>query len=241
LISLNNFKPEDKVFLAVFVLLFGIVILNIATGYLGFLFQSPSGVTSPFAIISSASILFCFILWGFVKLTRNQLRDKKLGVKGISSLMYVKTAKIIGLRKPSLRGSVFIIGCLIVGVFVNLFTLLILARLGLGTLYRVTNPTLYTYVSNLVVPPIFEEFIYRGIYLGVFLKLFGSSPKFAIIGLIMSSFTFAWIHPSEPFVKLVGGFLLGSVYLVRWKKNIVACSATHFGFNLIGTFLLLVI
>ena len=237
---MSKLRPEDKVFLSVFVLLFAVVILNLATGDLSFLFQAPPNVTSLFAIISSVSILFYFILWGFAKLTRNRLQDKKLGLRGVSSLMYAKTANLIGLRKPSLRDSLFIIICLFVGIFVNLFTLLILARLGVGTLYRVINPTLCTYVSNLVVPPIFEEFIYRGIYLGVFLKLFGNSPKYAVVGLVMSSFTFAWIHPSEPLVKLVGSFLLGSVYLTRLKKNLVASMATHLGFNLVGTFFILV-
>ncbi|MEM3490351.1 MAG: CPBP family intramembrane glutamic endopeptidase, partial [Nitrososphaerota archaeon] len=193
----------------------------------------------------SVSILFYLILWGFVKL-RDQLKDKKLEVREVSSLMDVKTANLIGLRKPSLRDSLFIIICLFVGIIINFFVLLILVRLGVGTLYYVINPTLYTYVSNLLVPPIFEELIYRGIYLGVFIKIFGNSPKYAVVGLVMSSFTFtrihpfAWNHPSEPLVKLIGGFLLGSVYLIRWKKNLAASMATHLGLNLVGTFFILV-
>jgi membrane protease YdiL (CAAX protease family) len=109
--------------------------------------------------------------------------------------------------------------------------------LGIGKLQYLVGQTPYTYLSVLVVPPILEEFVYRGIYLGVFLKLFGNKPEYASVGLIMSAFTFAYTHQFLPLFKLVGAFLLGFVYLFGWKKNIIASSAAHYGLNLVGIFI----
>jgi membrane protease YdiL (CAAX protease family) len=69
--------------------------------------------------------------------------------------------------------------------------------------------------------------------------LFGKTYASAGSALVLSSFTFGWIHPAQPIVKTIAGFLLGSIYLWGWKKNIAASSLAHFGANLIGTFLVL--
>jgi membrane protease YdiL (CAAX protease family) len=236
---MHQLNLEDKGFLILSVSLFALVMLYISTGFLSFLFQSYIEETSTFAILSSASILFYFIFWGFIKLVKSQIRGKRIGIRELMHILFTKTVSLIGLRKLTTKASTYIVLCLFVGIFFNLFMLGFSSWLGIGKLYRVVGQSPYNYLSILVVPPIFEELIYRGLYLGMFLKLFGKKPMYAGIGLVMSAFTFGYIHPNLPLFKVVGAFLLGFVYLFGWKKNIIASSATHFGLNLVGIFITL--
>jgi membrane protease YdiL (CAAX protease family) len=160
-------------------------------------------------------------------------------MKTVSRIAFLKTMNLIGLKKPSLRGSFYILLCMIIGMVSSFLILFTFSILGGGVLYW-TSASLDVLIQNLIVSPIFEELIIRGIYLGVFLKLFGVSYKSAAIALIMSAFTFGWIHPAQPIVKTVGGFLLGSIYLFGWKKNLAESSLTHFGINLVGSFLVVI-
>ena len=157
-------------------------------------------------------------------------------MKNILNILLRKSINLIGIRKPTPRAWVYILVCLLVGYFFNLFILFFSSWIGISEVYRVVGQTPYTYFSILIVPPIFEELVYRGLFLGVFLKLFGKKPAYATIGLIVSSFVFGYIHPVLPYYKVFGAFLLGSIYLFGWKKNIIASSAAHFGLNLAGVF-----
>lgn len=95
-------------------------------------------------------------------------------------------------------------------------------------------------LQNILVAPMFEELIYRGIYLSVFLRVLGKNYVSAILGLLLSSFVFGWTHPIQPIVKTFGGFVLGCIYLFKWKKNIIASFSTHVSMNVVGTFLIVV-
>ena len=237
---MDKLHTEDNGFVFLFILLFTFSILNFATGSFSFLFYAPPNNPSLFAVISSSLILLYFVIWGFIRLLRSQLKGKRLGGKAVSRIMLLRTSNLVGIRKPTLKSSAFIIVCMVIGVVVNFVILFILSRIGYGTLYRITSPPIENLLQNLIVPPIFEEFIYRGIYLGVFLKLFGKSYKYSSLALVMSAFTFGWTHPAQPIVKTVGGILLGSVYLFGWRKNLLASSMTHFGMNLVGSFFILI-
>lgn len=234
---MDKLRIEDRGFVALFIVLFALPFLNLATNSLGFLFNVLPDGSSWFAIISGISILFYFIIWGFVRL-RSQFRGKRLPQKIVWRIMSQKASNVIGLRKPSLKGSVYIFVSIVIGMIGNFLILVVLSTVGYGTLYRVPSP-IGDLWQSLIVAPIFEEFIYRGIYLGVFLKFFGKSRKYAAVALIMSSFIFGWIHPALPIVKTIGGFLIGSIYLFGWRKNLVASSLAHFGANLTGSFLVL--
>jgi membrane protease YdiL (CAAX protease family) len=93
------------------------------------------------------------------------------------------------------------------------------------------------FLQNLVIVPFLEELVYRCMYLSSLTKIIGKNYSTIFVGIILSSMTFAWIHPSMPYLKLIGGFVLGSIYFYKWKKNFPACVLAHFGMNLVGTFL----
>lgn len=223
-----------------FAFLFFFVIINLLTGAFAFLFSQSVAGTSLFALMSAMLLLCYFFIWGAIQV-KNQFKGAKLGTKSVSRILLSRTLNFIGLKKLSSKDSFYILLSMIIGMVFNFFVLLALSRLTNGTLYRVSSPSLYMLVQNLVVPPIFEELIFRGIYLSVFLKLFRKTYASAGLGLVLSSFTFGWIHPAQPIVKTIAGFLLGSIYLLGWKKNIAASSLAHFGANLVGTFFVLVV
>jgi membrane protease YdiL (CAAX protease family) len=235
----ERLRTEDIGFILLSISLFALAILNLTTGSLSSLFHSPPGSSSAFAVISSILVLFYSIVWGFIRIG-GQFEGKKLGMKTVLNIMFQKSASLIGLRKPSVKGLAYIILSMVFGMMANFLILVILSLMGYGVLYRVASPPIDGLLQNLVVPPIFEELIFRGIYLGVFLKLFGKSYWYSSAALMMSAFTFGWIHPAQPIVKTVGSFLLGSIYLFGWKKNLIASSMTHFGMNLVGSFFVLV-
>lgn len=236
---MSNFSLEGSIFFLICVSLFCFAITNFLTGAFAFLFVQSDQGASLFALICLWLFLGYFLIWGIFQI-ESQFKGEKLGTKIARRILFSKTANFIGLKKPSLKGSLYIILSMIVGIVFNFLVLLVLFRLSGATLYWVSSPSLYMLVQNLVIPPIFEELIFRGIYLSVFLKLFGKTYASAGFGLVLSSFTFGWIHPVQPLIKTIAGLLLGLVYMWGWKKNIVASSLTHFGANLVGTFLILV-
>jgi membrane protease YdiL (CAAX protease family) len=234
----SKVRVGDSIFIFLFASLFFLVIINLLTGVFGFLFDLSDAGISLFALMSATLFLCYFFIWGAIRV-ENQFKGARLGVVSVSRILFSRTMNFIGLKKLSPKDSFYIFLSMIIGIVFNLFIVLALSRLTNGTLYTVSSPSLYALVQNLVVVPIFEELIFRGIYISVFLKLFGKTYASAGSALVLSSFTFGWIHPAQPIVKTIAGFLLGSIYLWGWKKNIAASSLAHFGANLIGTFLVL--
>lgn len=87
----------------------------------------------------------------------------------------------------------------------------------------------YSFATIVVIAPIFEELIFRGIILDGFLKVY--SPKKSII---WSSVLFALIH-LNPW-QAIGAFLIG--LFVGWvyyrTQSIIPCILMHFTNNLIA-------
>jgi membrane protease YdiL (CAAX protease family) len=84
----------------------------------------------------------------------------------------------------------------------------------------------------LLVAPIFEEVILRGIYLRVFVGFLGKNDLSALFGVIISSLVFGYIHADLMSVKVLGGIVLACIYLYKWRGNLVACVLAHFSVNL---------
>jgi membrane protease YdiL (CAAX protease family) len=180
-------------------------------------------------------LLYYFFIWGFIKV-KNQFKGNRIGFKSVTRVLFSKVAHFIGLKTISPKDSLYFLLSMIIGMVFNFLVLIALLHFDHGTLLYVSSPSLYVLVQNLILPPILEELIFRGIYLSVFLKVLGKNYVSAVSGLVLSAFTFGWCPPTQAIVKTIAGFLLGFIYLFAWKKNIAASSLAHFGANLVGTF-----
>jgi membrane protease YdiL (CAAX protease family) len=94
---------------------------------------------------------------------------------------------------------------------------------------KMVSKDIYSFVTIVMIAPIFEELIFRGIILDGFLKVY--SPKKSII---WSSVLFALIH-LNPW-QAIGAFLIG--LFIGWvyyrTQSIIPCILIHFTNNLIA-------
>jgi len=224
----------DLIFISIFVFLFLIVLLDFYRIGIRFLFEQTIWGVSIFGFLSCTLIGYYSIFWGCLKM-KNYFRIKEERQKII-----FKAFRFIGLTKPSSKDILYIVCSMFVGAIVSIFSLFLISCLANGTLRLIEPPEYYTILQNFIMAPIFEELIYRGIYLSVFLRILGTNYVSAILGITLSSFTFGWIHPALPIFKALGGLVLGSIYLCKWKKNLVASIFAHLGANIVSTFVVFV-
>jgi len=230
--------PQNMPFVIdlVFILIFGFLVLaallSVYIVEIGVLFQRSEWGTSLFAVLSSILISYYFIIWGFLKI-KDRTETKKEPKKIIS-----KGFKFIGLTKPSSKDVIYLFLSMFAGTAFSIFSLYLMSNLSNGKLILSSVPEVSIILQNFIVTPFFEEMIYRGIYLSVFLNVLGKNYASAISGLALSSLTFGWIHPTMPFLKFLAGLFLGFVYLYRWKKNLTASIFAHLGANVVSTFVL---
>lgn len=229
-------ETTSLLFIAILVFFFVITIINFLTGQMSFLFDQTGFGQSLFSFVSGAVILYYFILWGGLRIRRFS-KANRVNRKALIRIMLSRTLRLIGLRRPSSRETVYALLSLVFGSVANILILFVSTILVNGRLYLVATLDPLVVLQSLVIAPIFEELIYRGIYLGMFLEILGRSKAIAVSALIMSSFTFGWIHPSEPLVKTLGAVILGFIYLYSYKKNLLASICAHFGLNLVGIYL----
>lgn len=179
----------DFVFILIFGFLVLAVLLSVYLVEIGVLFQQSEWGTSLFAVLSSILISYYFIIWGFLKIkgrTETKKEPKKIISKGF---------KFIGLTKPSSKNVVYLLLSIFAGAAFSIFSLYLMSNLSNGKLVLSSVPEVSIILQNFIVTPFFEEMIYRGIYLSVFLKVLGKNYASAISGLALSSLTFGWIHP----------------------------------------------
>jgi membrane protease YdiL (CAAX protease family) len=237
--SPRSFSKADSVLMFIFVTLFSLVIIDILTPTVRFIFE-PTGLgQSWYSLISGVLILFIGIFWGVSKIA-DQIKVIKRYWERWRTIIS-KASRFIGVTEVSESSLSYILLSMFIGMLFNFLILYGVAVLRGGSIH-VIIPSSETYliIQYLVAGPLFEELVFRGIYLSSFLRIFGSNYLSAALGLIMSSFTFGWIHP-EIFLSLViktsGGFLLGIIYMLKWRKNFMAAFSAHFGLNLVGIFL----
>lgn len=98
-------------------------------------------------------------------------------------------------------------------------------------------PNLILFVFAVLFAPVLEELFFRGLIMG---KIFG---KVSILGLLLSSFLFGWIHgPTNigSWVIYAGmGLVLGVIYRISGKFSYVVL--IHLINNLIGVLLILLL
>ena len=232
----------DLVFVLIFVLLFSLVVIDIWTPWFNFLFGTTELGQSLFSLMSGTLILFYGIIWGALKIKDSIKTTRSYKKRWFA--MISRASRFIGLEKPSPKDVLYISLSIFIGVLFNVLALYIAATLKSGNIYLRNLPSeSYLILQYLFVAPLFEELVFRGIYLSSFLKILGSNYLSVTLGLVLSSFTFGWIHSDQLFallIKTAGGFLLGSIYLIKWKKNFVAAFLAHIGLNVAGIYLYVV-
>lgn len=230
-------KREDWSFIIIVVFLAFSIFLNLDYMRIGteFLFEPTPLGTSIFGMLSSYSILIGFMIWGAIK-TKAQLVSTDL--VGRIRIAGKKTIRFIGIGKPTLNDTLFILFSLLVGVSLNLFTQYVISVLINGNVVFSGIPKIDIILQNMVVAPVMEEVVYRAIPLSVLLRILGKKYSSAIFGIVLSSAIFGWIHPIDPELKALGGMVLGCIYLFQWRKNLIASVSAHLGVNIVGTFLL---
>lgn len=235
----RSYSKADYVLIFIFFLLFSLVIFDVLTPIIRFIFEPTELGQSWYSLVSGVLILFIGILWGASKIA-DQIKPIKSYREHLRTI-FSKASSFIGLTKVNKGNLSYILLSIFIGMLFNFLTLYGAAVFRGGSLY-VKIPSVETYltIQYLVVAPLFEELVFRGIYLSSFLRILGKNYLSATLGLIMSSFTFGWIH-HDIFLSLViktsGGFLLGIIYLFKWRRNFMAAFSAHFGFNLVGIFL----
>ncbi|MEM3356574.1 MAG: CPBP family intramembrane glutamic endopeptidase [Candidatus Bathyarchaeia archaeon] len=226
----------DFVLIIIFVFLFLLIVIDVFTPLLRFLFTQTNLGQSLFSLISAVSILYFGILWGASK-----IKDDLRAVRGYKERMLTivyKASKFIGLEKISTKDLRYIFLSILVGAAYNIFAIYLRAILKGGNIYLIIPPLSEPLIINsLTFAPLLEEPIFRGIYLSSFIKILGKNYRTAALGIMLSSVTFGWIHSGsllDLILKTVGGFLLGIIYLFKWKKNFIAALLTHIGVNVVG-------
>jgi membrane protease YdiL (CAAX protease family) len=231
----NNIPIIDYIFLLIFVFLFMIILIDHYILRMKLLFEQTATGTSIFGLISFYLIFFYFVLWGCLKtkvFSKTKLERR---------IIVFEAFGFVGFRKLSLPDILYSEFSVFIGVAFNFLTLFLASYFFKGNLRLLWPIDPLIILNNLVIAPVFEELIYRDIYLSVFINILGRSYYKAIMAITLSSFTFGWIHPILPMLKAFGGFLLGSIYLLKWKKNILESIFAHFGVNIIGTFIEVII
>ncbi|MEM2974834.1 MAG: CPBP family intramembrane glutamic endopeptidase [Candidatus Bathyarchaeia archaeon] len=203
-------KTNDVLFIVILAFFFAIAVINFLTGQMSFLFEQTEIGSSLFSLLTSTFIPIYFIIWGALRIRKYYPKDSLINRITLIKIMFSKSMRLVGLRKPSSREVFY---SLMIGI----------ANLDASFVFQ-----------SLAVVPIFEELIYRGIYLGMFLQIFGKNKITAVSALIMSSFTFGWIPPTDPLIKTFGALILGIIYLYGYKKNLIPSMCAHLGLNVVG-------
>lgn len=134
----------------------------------------------------------------------------------------------------------------VVGIMLAISTVLSRAYFESLSIF-VTNPLIVLYLLLtkfemwfiLLIAPIAEEIIYRGLLINRLVNIFANDRFFAsAIAIISSSLIFGWTHLELPEYKALGSIILGVVYMWRWRNNILTTIAAHISANLLFIFLI---
>lgn len=185
-------------------------------------------------------LAFETLLWGGFKLIRRLPKGRPL--ESLTNI-FKTTLVFIGFKK---RDRFFeIVFGLVIGISLAICTLLSRSYFEHLSIY-VIDPRLITYLLLtgldvwvfVMLTPLLEEVIYRGLFLNRLISVFSTNKSFAgAIAIFSTSFIFGWSHIELPLYKAFGGLILGVVYVLRWRKNILATVVAHISANILFVFL----
>lgn len=233
---------QNYTFVLVSLVLFLLIPLSNLFTSLKLLFGPFYGGANYYGFIALGFFFLEFLVWRAFKLKSSLAKSNKRGIRAVIE-GYKKIIEdvsiFIGSRKVSrieaLIGIVVGVSCgittvTIMSYFENLSVGFLSPDVFLKMLISMPIETIGIYLV-----PVFEELVFRGFFLSRFLDIF-KKRKMMVVALIMSSFIFGYIHSQYPIYKVLVGFVLGIVYLWKWKKNIVPSTIAHVTGNVFLTF-----
>lgn len=233
---------QNYIFVAISVILFLIIPLSNLLPNLKLLFNPIFEKTTYYGFISAGFIFIEFLVWRLFQIRNLIVKSKRKGIKRLLE-GYWKLSKdvliFVGFRKVSLFevliGILIGLLCGMTTVFsMSYFENLSIEVITFGTFLKMLV-SMPIEMAGVYLIPIFEELVFRGFFLSRFLHIF-KNRRTVVIGLIVSSFVFGYSHLEYPIYKVFVGFVLGIVYLWKWKKNIVTSMAAHITGNIFLTF-----
>jgi len=193
------------------------------TNALDFLFIETRWGATTYGLVVTTVTLYYFIIWITIK-SRSTLRED--GLRRVAG----DFMRFIGFSKESLKYAGQNVVSLLLGPLAAGLTVL---SLGAGAHISIPFGAPFEFwIQILLVTPIFEEVIFRGIYLKAFVGFFGEGDLSALVGVLTSSLVFGYIHAELISLKVLGGIVLSGIYLYKWRGNLVACVLAHFSVNL---------
>ncbi len=177
-------------------------------------------ITSDLIKVSILEIILLAILFLFYKYKkRSWIKNALLNFK-------------FGIRKPLLT----IILPMLISLFMVFSYILFFKRI---VAYNVYLPILF--FSGVILGPIFEEVLLRGVFLGCFIRLSEnlnanlSKIIFISLGFLLQLFLFVFGHMrfggGEILILIFSGFLFSLLFLI-YKRNIIPSIIAHSTYNL---------
>lgn len=206
--KINALMASDRLFIIGYFLLLLLIPLNyfFDKARIIFLPLEISPISNCYGIIAGLFILLTFIFWSRL--------EKNLELSDVP--------KFIGLSDGN-RINQFVLG-LFLGITFAVITILIKNH---NITIRVANfhslPYEYLFLT-IFLAPIFEEVLYRGLLITRLRYLFDDNKIWNCFILSSSAVLFSWMHPI-PYLRLVGGFGFGFVYM--WRKDLFLAIITH--------------
>lgn len=159
------------------------------------------------------------------------ISSKLFSYKGLE---YLKKQKIIFNRKSFLNSIYMILGYILIKCVITSF---ISMHVDLNTTSKISQTFINTYLGGnkfvgilllciqiMIIGPIVEELLFRGILLRSLLEKFYQKPFKAII---YTSLVFGFVHLNlvQGILSFLGGIILGVIYY--YTKSIKLCIITH--------------
>lgn len=206
--KIDSLMVSDRLFIIVYFLLLLLIPLNYFFDQARIIFQPLefSPISNCYGIITALFILLPFLFWSKL--------EKKLEFRDVP--------KFIGLSDGN-HINRFVLG-LFLGTMFAVITILIK---NYDIAIRVANfhslPYDYLFLT-IFLAPIYEEVLYRGLLITRLRHIFDDHKIWNCFILSSSAVLFAWMHPI-PYLRLVGGFGFGIVYM--WRKDLLLAIITH--------------
>lgn len=182
-----------------------VMILFIVVVYLSSLFFTPSDV---FSTVSKFCMQLSFLIVVIIGYNIEKIKSFDLrSISAVTFLLIVFTAGLLNVLYP---------------VFQNYFYDQLLENVLVITSFQWRSIGIVTFLHTIIIMPILEEFLYRGIFIRIL-----SVKNNAFVSIILSSalFSIGHLKVEQLFVAFIFGLLVGIIYFKT--KNLTICIVFH--------------
>lgn len=237
-----NKKTIQILYLFSITLMFGLILLSFYTDKMDYLFQDQS--KTPFEVKTNEYghivVLLILVVWGLYHFNKffeyfEKYSFAKSYILFLKYLVWKSTFGLDGINKKNLGKHILYGGAF--GLALGILT-----KTMQNQAFPVYNPVkafalmiFYppTFFHPLLIAPLLEEIIFRGIFLGLATKLFKDKKNIWPIALIQA-IIFTFIHPVNVMIKIIPILAFTTAYMINPKENIKTCIAMHAGTNLMA-------